>query len=79
MNNGDVLLLQDSRMARIIEKDSGIEHIKEGIIQFADMLEETYMDLEKLTVEENLGNSPQVVATFYSTWSVHARLRGMGL
>lgn len=79
MNTGDVLLLEDGRMVRILEKDSGIEHIREGRVQFADYWPETYLDIETLEVEANLGSSPEVVASFYSAWSIHKALNRIEL
>ena len=79
MKDGDVLLLEDSRMLRIIQKDAGIEHIVGGIVQYVDKNEESYTNLDKLVVQENLGNSPEVVATFYTAWGVHVRLNNLGL
>ena len=79
MKNGDVLLLGNGQMLRIIQKDAEIEHIREGIVQFIDKTEETYLDLANLDIGANLGNSPEVVATFYSTWGLNLRLNRMGL
>ena len=83
MNVGDVLLLIDGRMARVIDKDilfytnlldSSIR------VQFSDRTEETLIKRDPfLEVERNLGNSPEVVGNFYNTWGLHKRLNLMGL
>lgn len=79
MKDGDVLLLEDSRLLRVIQKDAGIEHIREGIVQFIDKNHESYVDFENLSILQNLGNSPEVVANFYAAWGIHVRLTGWGM
>lgn len=78
MKDGDVLLLQDSRMLRIIQKDPQIDQIMVGIVQFVDKNEESYVDFDTLEVQENLGNSSEVVAGFYFSWGIHVRLNKWG-
>ena len=71
IKNGDVLLLSDGRMVRKLE-DLGTEFSVR--VQFIDKNSESFIGLETLEIECNLGQSPEVVSNFYSGWSVHVRL-----
>lgn len=80
MFNGDVLLLSDSRLIRILEineiSDPGVELAR---VQFIDQTAEKFIRLDSLEVEANLGSRPEIVANFYAMWSMHKRLNLMGL
>lgn len=70
---GTVLLLMDGRMLRIVEKR------KDGLsaVQFLDRDEESFIELNKLHIERDLGQDDQVVASFYTSRSIHLRLNRM--
>ena len=81
MNVGDVLLLIDGRMARLIDNYSPYSfNLNTSLrVQFSDKTEETLVYPSSLEIEQNLGNSPEVVGNFYNTWGLHKRLNLMGL
>lgn len=67
---GDVLLLSGERLTRVeeIEKDTAaLQHIDREGLSYE-------LELHTLSVEKNLGQSNEVLASFYSARSVHARL-----
>lgn len=74
MSNGDILLLLDGRMLRIedVKSPGGL-----AAVLYIDRDEESYTDLDKLHIEANLGQSTNVLATFYTTRGIHLRLNRM--
>lgn len=79
MKAGDVLILSDSRMCRVIDLDNEIAGLPDvSTVQFINRNQETKIPLRVLKEGENLGQEPEVVASFYSTWSLHVRMNNMG-
>lgn len=77
MEKGDILLLSNGRLARIISdvSDSYVKGLME--IQFLDRDEPSFMDPEDLDVEENLGSGSATLCQFYTARSIHLRLNRM--
>lgn len=71
--DGDVLLLMDGRMLRVMEMR------KDGLnaVQFLDRDEESYIAFDKIHIEGNLGQNDYVIASFYTSRSIHLRLNRM--
>lgn len=76
MRNGDVLLLLDGRMLKLLESKSEFEGFL-PCVQFIDRDECTYCDFESYEVASNLGQEPTVLATFSAIRGVHLRLNKM--
>jgi len=75
MENGDILLLSDGRMGRITEH-CALAYAT-AAIQFIDEMGPRIVTLDLLDIEQNLGQTPSVLAAFYSAMSVHLRINRM--
>ena len=71
---GDVLLLTDGRLARITS--SGLGSMETYfMMQFIDTNGETMqLDDGTLHIEQNLGQTKEILAAFYAARSIHIRL-----
>ncbi len=70
---GDVLLLLDGDMIRIIETENSHFRNSYTLIYIHDYIT-WHMHISMLKVEKNLGQSSEVLAAFYATRSLHMRL-----
>lgn len=73
---GDVLLLGDGRLTRVVSEmkffPSGIGYV---MFQFMDQPGETMQDDDRtLDIERNLGQSEQILISFYTARSIHLRM-----
>lgn len=71
---GEVLLLTNGVMVRILELQFLKDNSNVSLVQFIHHSTPTYQDLSDLYVQMNLGNSNEILTMFYSTRSIHLRL-----
>lgn len=76
LEGGDVILLTDGRLARIakdiIKYRNSTEYV---LLQFIDKSGEHYQEDDgTLDIERNLGQTDEVLASFYTARGIHLRL-----
>lgn len=75
VNNGDIVLLSDGRMFRIVDVTPSYDEMI--YIQFVDRDELSFVEYNRLDIEANLGKDPQALAMFHSIRGIHLRLNRM--
>lgn len=71
MKTGDILILLDGRMLRILHLDESSDVMN---VQFIDKDDSNYLIQTGLYVQDNLGTEPAVIAMFNAARSIHTRL-----
>jgi len=78
VHEGDVLLLLDGRILRVMcLRSNSLNDSDLSIVQFLDRNEESYISLNTLHIEHNLGQNCHILAYFYMSRSIHLRLNKM--
>lgn len=76
IKDGDILLLYNGNLVKILEVKS-MEWNEMSNTQFMDKDEYSFSDIEDLHIHRNLGQSPEVYATFAAARSIHLRLNAL--
>lgn len=72
MKNGDILLLMDGRILKVVDSKPSLGGLV--TVQFIDREEESYLDIKKLDIENNLGQDGNAAFNFHIARSLHLRL-----
>jgi hypothetical protein len=76
-HDGDILLLVDGRILRVMDTKSFGSSSNMGLVQFIDRSDQTYIDLDTLDIESNLGSSGAALANFHAIHGIHLRLNNL--
>lgn len=73
-SEGDILLLTDGRILRVVDTTSFGSDSNMMLVQFIDRSEQSYIERDNLDIESNLGNSGAALANFHAIHGIHLRL-----
>jgi hypothetical protein len=76
--NGDILLLTDGRILRVVDNESFGSSSDMMMVQFIDRNENSFVDKDTLDIEANLGRSGAALANFHAINGIHVRLNKLG-
>lgn len=71
LNENDVFVFPDGRICQFRSRWPNVDLV---FVQFVDRDEETNFEPKHLEVAKNLGQSDEVIMTFYSARGIHKRL-----
>jgi hypothetical protein len=74
---GDILLLVDGRILRVLDTTSLGSLSDMILVQFIDRSESTFVDKNTLDIESNLGRSGAALANFHAIHGIHLRLNNL--
>lgn len=75
MKDGDVLLLTDGRLMKVLETKTAIGMT---CVQYVDSDNFSYVSADDLDIGHNLGQGPIILAHFHGLHSIHVRFNRLG-